>query len=563
MSQSDVLDLWRRSRPGSRRERSALGRVRPRARTAGATHPDPRTKPGTPAAEHRGFVGEVESCAHEALGLGRKALSFARKHPKRFAHKAPSFARKVKSFARAPKRFAHKAPSFARKAKSLAHGPKSLAAKATGLAREVPEPDCRAKSPAREAPRLGREARRVGAEAEGLEAGARGLGREAWHPGEPARRKAGDGRATAAALLRRLAATSLGLCVVTTRYAFPDLRAYWQTTAPMHELPRLSTAAGVKLLRTIGVKTGSQAEFEKLVEDVDGHALTLQILGQFLVRAFHGDIRRRDRIRFEKADAKIQGGHAFRAVEAYVKWMEDDSDEARREVALLKLLGLFDRPATADCVAALRQAPAIPGLTEPLVGLAEDDWEFSLTALRDAKLLMVNREEGSGVLLALDAHPLLREYFARLRAPAAARGLARRPPAALRTPLRDHEGQSRRQTRRPPTALPSGGPRLPGGVAAGGVREGLPRPHPARPRSLQHAQTRRVRFRLGSRRLLLRDPVQPRLARAHGNLASLAAEPSRLPPARLGPADRGSRADADWAGYVRESQGAEERRSPR
>ncbi|MCI0541729.1 MAG: hypothetical protein L0Z50_41560, partial [Verrucomicrobiales bacterium] len=213
-------------------------------------------------------------------------------------------------------------------------------------------------------------------------------------------------------LLKGLAATSLGLCVVTTRYALPDLRAYWQTTAPMHELPRLSTAAGVKLLRTIGVKTGSQADFEKLVEDVDGHALTLQILGQFLVRAYHGDIRRRDHIDLQKADAKIQGGHAFRAMEAYVKWMEDDSQEARREVALLKLLGLFDRPATADCVAALLKAPAIPGLTEPLVGLAEDDWEWSLSVLRDAKLLTVNREEGSGVLVALDAHPLLREYFA-------------------------------------------------------------------------------------------------------------------------------------------------------
>ena len=163
MSQSAVLDPWRRSRSGSRRERSALGRVRPRARTAGATHPDPRTKPGTPAAEHRGFVGEVESCAHEAPGLGRKALSFARK-----------------------------AKSLAHDPKSFARDPKSLAAKAPGLAREVPEPDCRAKSPAREAPRLGREARRAGAEAEGLEAGARGLGREAWRPGEPDRRKAGD-----------------------------------------------------------------------------------------------------------------------------------------------------------------------------------------------------------------------------------------------------------------------------------------------------------------------------------------------------------------------------------
>ena len=195
MSQSAVLDPWRRPRPGSRRERSALGRVRPRARTAAATHPGPRTKPGTPAAEHRGFVGEVESCGHEAPGLGCKALSFARKAKslaKKGLRKALSFARKVKSLAHAPKRFVRKAPGLPRKVKSLAHGPKSLAAKAPRLVREVPQPHCRAKSPAREAPGLGREARRAGAEAEGLEAGARGLGREAWRPGEPDRRKAGD-----------------------------------------------------------------------------------------------------------------------------------------------------------------------------------------------------------------------------------------------------------------------------------------------------------------------------------------------------------------------------------
>ncbi|MBS1786786.1 MAG: ATP-binding protein [Acidobacteria bacterium] len=213
-----------------------------------------------------------------------------------------------------------------------------------------------------------------------------------------------------AALLKGLAANSRGLCVVTTRYKVPDLRAYWQTAAPQHELPRLSTAAGVRLLRTIGVK-GTQAEFEKLVEDVNGHALTLQILGQFLVRAHHGDIRRRDRVNLEKADAKIQGGHAFRAMAAYVKWLEDDSEEARRELAVLQLMGLFDRPAAAELIDVLRQPPAISGLTEPVVGLAEEDWELSLSALGDARLLTVNRD-AAGNLLALDAHPLLREYFA-------------------------------------------------------------------------------------------------------------------------------------------------------
>jgi hypothetical protein len=214
------------------------------------------------------------------------------------------------------------------------------------------------------------------------------------------------------ALLIGLAAASLGLCVVTTRYTIPNLRAYWQTTAPEMELTRLSTEAGVALLKNLGVKTGAKEDFEKLVEDVDGHALTLQIMGGFLKKAFRGDIRCRDRVKFEKADAKVQGGHAFRAMAAYVKWMEDQSDEARRELAILRLMGLFDRPATADCVSALLKSPAITGLNEPLVELPEEDWNSSLDALETAKLLTINRD-AAGTLISLDAHPLLREYFAK------------------------------------------------------------------------------------------------------------------------------------------------------
>ena len=213
------------------------------------------------------------------------------------------------------------------------------------------------------------------------------------------------------ALLKGLAGNNRGLCVVTTRYSIPDLRTFWQTTAPEHELLRLSTAAGIDLLRRFGVR-GTHAEFENLVEDVKGHALTLNLLGAFLKRAFKGDIRQRDRVKYEKADARIQGGHAFRTIAAYVNWMQDESDEARRELAILQLLGLFDRPAAADCIQALVAEPEIPGLTEPLVGLADDDWEFSLTGLEEAKLLTVNRD-AAGTMLSLDAHPLLREYFAK------------------------------------------------------------------------------------------------------------------------------------------------------
>jgi tetratricopeptide (TPR) repeat protein len=213
-----------------------------------------------------------------------------------------------------------------------------------------------------------------------------------------------------AALVKGLAANSHGLCAITTRYSIPDLRAYWQTTAPEHELKSLSVDAGVDLLKRLGVK-GTQKEFEELVEDVDGHALTLNLLGGFLKRAFKGDIRQRDRVKFEKANEKIQGGHAFRAMAAYEEWLMEGGDEGRREVAILRLLGLFDRPADAGCIEALR-GESIPDLTEPIVGLEEDDWEFSVTGLDDAKLLTVNRD-ASGTLVSLDAHPLLREYFAR------------------------------------------------------------------------------------------------------------------------------------------------------
>lgn len=226
------------------------------------------------------------------------------------------------------------------------------------------------------------------------------------------------------ALLKGLAANSHGLCVVTTRYTMPDLKAYWQTTAPEKPLLRLSREAGVALLQYLGV-TGSFTrnipfgeekkqelvnEFEKLVEDVQGHALTLNLLGGFLKRAFKGDIRQRDRVKFDKADNKTQGGHAFRTMAAYEQWLLEGGDEGRSEVAILRLMGLFDRPADAGCIYALRET-VIPDLTEVLVGLEDEDWEFCLTGLEGANLLTVNRE--AGALLSLDAHPLLREYFAK------------------------------------------------------------------------------------------------------------------------------------------------------
>jgi hypothetical protein len=213
-----------------------------------------------------------------------------------------------------------------------------------------------------------------------------------------------------AALLNGLAASNKGLCVVTTRYSIPDLQAYVGGTVREEVLKRLSNKAGVELLRRLGVK-GTQAEFETLVEEVKGHALTLNLLGTYLRDAYAGDIRKRDQVRLEEADEE-QGGHAFRVMDAYVRWFESEGRHGKRALALLRLLGLFGRPADAGCLKALWEAPLILELTEPLAGISEAHRNLAITRLNDAKLLTVNRD-GSGALLALDAHPLLREYFAK------------------------------------------------------------------------------------------------------------------------------------------------------
>ena len=61
------------------------------------------------------------------------------------------------------------------------------------------------------------------------------------------------------ALLRELAAYNRGLCVITTRLPIADVADHEHTSAPRRELDELTSDAGAKLLRGLGVK-GDEAE---------------------------------------------------------------------------------------------------------------------------------------------------------------------------------------------------------------------------------------------------------------------------------------------------------------
>ena len=129
----------------------------------------------------------------------------------------------------------------------------------------------------------------------------------------------------------------------------------------------------------------------------------LFVLGSYLTDAYNGDIRRRKEVSEHLAHDVREGVHARKVMESYQTWFGEGP-----ELSLLRLLGLFDRPADERALEALLKAPAIPGLTESLTDLSPSELRTVLARLRRARLLTGEVPHSPGHL---DAHPLVREYF--------------------------------------------------------------------------------------------------------------------------------------------------------
>src|SRR6516165_4299744 len=204
------------------------------------------------------------------------------------------------------------------------------------------------------------------------------------------------------ALLRELAAFNKGLCVITTRTSIADIAHHEGSSALRRDLNQLPSEAGAKLLRALGVK-GDEAELRSASEEFRGHCLALTLLGSYLADAYHGDIRRREEVSARLAQDVRQGAHARKVMKSYQTWFGEGP-----ELSVLRMLGLFDRPAEEKALAALLKPPAIPGLTESLTDLSPVEWRTIVAKLRRARLLAGEDPRNPGHL---DAHPLLREYF--------------------------------------------------------------------------------------------------------------------------------------------------------
>ena len=309
--------------------------------------------------------------------------------------------------------------------------------------------------------------------------------------------------------------------MVTTRYAIDNLKGY-AATVPQRDLAPLSDEDGAKLLAALGVN-GTRKERLQLAADMKGHALTLEVVGGYLRDAHGGDIRKRDLIAFEEADAEEKGGHAFRAMAAYARWFEGEGEKGQRALAMLRLTGLFDRPADAGCLAALWRAPDIEGLTEALVDLSEAQRNVVLKRLEDAKLLTVARD-AAGALLSIDAHPLLREYFAReLRKtrPEAWQAAHRRLYEHLTTTTEDKQAPTLDDLQPLYQAVAHG---CLAGLWQEVCEKVYSRSHLPGRGVLQHQETRRLRRGPRRRRVLFRPALAARFAASDAGVPGLAAE---------------------------------------
>ncbi|MGI9498498.1 MAG: hypothetical protein ACR2P3_00540, partial [Geminicoccaceae bacterium] len=204
-----------------------------------------------------------------------------------------------------------------------------------------------------------------------------------------------------ARLVECLAVKNAGLCVITTREPVKEFSDFPDTTLEVN-LEQLSKEAGRALLRIKGLRAADDL-LERASEAFGNHALALNLLANYLKLFTAGDVNQALAIPDLPDISVDEGKHPRRMMAAFAEEFGEGP-----ELDLLHVMGLFDRPADAGCIASLRGEPAVPGLTERLSALDEIGWRDLLSKLRNVGLLAGTSHHAPDDL---DAHPLVREHF--------------------------------------------------------------------------------------------------------------------------------------------------------
>lgn len=199
-----------------------------------------------------------------------------------------------------------------------------------------------------------------------------------------------------------------GLCVLTTRWAIGELAGYKGSIRP--RLTNLQAVDGAMLLWQLGANKWahhtlkpSAAELLKASQEYKGHALALNLLGRFIAVLHAGDIRKRALIPPLQDLPEDAGGQAVRIMRSYEKLLR-----GKPELEVLRLLGLFDRPADVGALDAIVARPSVKRVTAQLGRVSDLRWKFAIERLRALHLVDPPHPDQPE---AVDCHTLIREHF--------------------------------------------------------------------------------------------------------------------------------------------------------
>ncbi|MBU1262739.1 tetratricopeptide repeat protein, partial [bacterium] len=129
-----------------------------------------------------------------------------------------------------------------------------------------------------------------------------------------------------------------GLCLITTRYPLKDIENYRALTYQNIEVEQLGLDDARALFRKFGVR-GEQDEIDKVINEYDGHALSLTLLCGHIVEKFDGDIKKAGEIPSFHSD-KEAGGKAHRILLWYKSQLNEE------QLAFLKIFSIFRKQVT-------------------------------------------------------------------------------------------------------------------------------------------------------------------------------------------------------------------------
>ncbi len=188
-----------------------------------------------------------------------------------------------------------------------------------------------------------------------------------------------------------------GLCLITTRYPLTNIKNYEGSVYQNIEVERLSIADARSLFKKVGVK-GDQEEIDSVIEEYDGHALSLMLLSKYLVEDFAGDIKKAKEIPPFYSD-KEAGGKAHRILLWYAKQLTD------QQQAFMKIFSLFRRAVSEKDFQGVFRAEMETEVNQALIEMTEFAFKRMVDNLVDRRLISKAQDN------TFATHPLIKNYF--------------------------------------------------------------------------------------------------------------------------------------------------------